>query len=187
MSRDFPDIVDPQKAADGRRTFEGTMPLGRMKRLLPLLAPESTTSGSEHADSAEAWFSARFGFDEQGLVIIRMKVKAELPLVCQRSLVTYRETVERSSLLAVIGNVNEQETLPGNYEPVLVESGRLALLDVVEDELLIGVPQIPRNPDLDAVEMSTDGEPVSPVVEKEEKTHRPFEGLAGLMKDSAGS
>ena len=51
----------------------------------------------------------------------------------------------------------EQEMMPESYEPVLVENGRLALVELVEDELLLGVPQVPRNPDVAEVALSTDG------------------------------
>ena len=37
MSRDFPDFIDPWKAAEGQRVFFGTVPLKRMQRLSPLL------------------------------------------------------------------------------------------------------------------------------------------------------
>ncbi len=180
MSREFPDFIDPWKAADGNRRFQGTMPLKRMVRLVPLLAK------GEETDSGTASFSARFGHDAQGAVIIDLRVEAELPLVCQRSLEPYREPVERSSRLAVITSLEEQDRLPGNYEPVLVEEGRLALQDLVEDELLLAVPQVPRNPALSAVQRSTDGKAEPAPEEEQEPTHRPFEGLAGLMKDTAG-
>jgi uncharacterized protein len=174
MSREFPDFVDPYKAADGKRVFQGTMPLRRMRRLAPLLA--SGLSGPD------ARFTARFGYDRQGLVRIRLDVEAELPLLCQRSLEPYLEKVSRRSSLTVIEDVSEQASLPDDAEPVLVEDRRMALLDIVEEELLLGVPQVPRNPDVAAVELSTGGEPVTPSKEEEGQTHRPFAGLAGLMK-----
>ena len=179
MSREFPDIVNPWKAAEGKRTFQGTMPLKRMKRLSALLA-----EGPEWPD---AGFSASFAYDEQGTVTIDLQVNAQLPLLCQRSLAPYLENVERSSTLAVIENMAEQELIPGNYDPVLVEHGRMALLDLVEDELLLAVPQVPRNPETPAVELSTDGAAIKPPVAEKEQTHRPFEGLAGLIKDKAGN
>lgn len=180
MSREFPDFIDPWKAADGKREFQGTMPLKRMERLSALLAP------GEEAVTGEAAFEARFAYDEQGTVIIDLCVEAALPLVCQRSLEPYPEAVRRRSRLAVITALSEQESLPGNYEPVLVEHGRLALQDLVEDELLLAVPQVPRNPATKFVDQSTDGNAVEPPREEKEPTHRPFKGLAGLMKTPSG-
>src|SRR5210317_1678587 len=94
MSREFPDLLNPWKAADGRRTFEGTMPLARMQRLLPLLAPRQAEGGaSTSADAVtdapvawnDAWFRADFAHDGQGNVTVELWVEAELTLVCQRS------------------------------------------------------------------------------------------------------
>ena len=187
MSREFPDFVDPWKAADGRRVFQGTMPLNRMKRLQPLLAQDvPAASGKEGGVTPGpdvAAFSASFGHDEQGVVTIDIEVDAHLPLVCQRSLRPYLQQVRRDSLLAVIEDMAEQDLLPENYEPVWVEHGRPALLDLVEDELLLGIPEVPRNPETDEIELSTDDgfQAASPA--EDEETHRPFEGLAGLMKE----
>lgn len=181
MSREFPDIVDPWKAAEGRRTFQGTMPLKRMERLLPLLAP-----GDAGANRGDAAFSARFAYDGQGLVTVRLEVEAELPLLCQRSLAPYGEKIERSSLLVVMEDVAQEESTPDHYEPVLVEQRRLQLQDIVEEELLLAVPQVPRNPEVAEVELSTDGRVNFPSDEEQEQRHRPFADLAGLMKADAG-
>ena len=179
MSRDFPDIVDPWKAADGQRRFSGTVPLGRLARLAELLAPED--------DGGPAWgeaaFEAVFGYDEQGLVTIRVSVRADLPLVCQRSLETYAEHVERASTVVVITDVGEQEAVPEAYEPVLVEDRRLALASLVEEELLLAVPQVPRKPGASEPELPADVSLERAAAQKKEPVHKPFAGLAGLMKD----
>ena len=173
MSREFPDWVDPWKAADGRRTFQGTMPLKRMQRLAPLLAP---------AEWQDARFSAAFGYDRQGMLTVDLHVEAQLPLVCQRSLEVYLEPVVRDSLLAVVEGVAEQDQVPEHYEPVLTEHGRLALLVLVEDELLLALPQVPRNPALGPVQRST-GTVAESADAAEEETSRPFQGLADLLKE----
>jgi uncharacterized protein len=175
MSREFPDLLDPWKAADGQRAFQGTMPLKRMSRLAPLLAAVEGT----------ARFSAWFRYDEQKNVIVDLAVDADLLLICQRSLEPYTEPVKRNSLLVIIENLAQQEEMPENYDPVLLQHGRLALLELVEDELLLGIPEVPRNPAVKEVELSTDdaGRPASEG--KEERFQRPFAGLAGMLKDKA--
>ena len=179
MSREFPDLLDPWKAADGQRTFEGTMPLARMQRLVPLLAPREADAGHP-LEWPDARFRARFAHDREGTVSVELWVEAELPLICQRSLRPYLETVTRHSLLAVIEDPNEQDALPDHYEPILVEQGRMALQDIVEDELLLAVPQVPRDPAVPEVEWSTVGGQAADRPEETE-TRRPFEDLAELM------
>lgn len=162
------------------------MPLERMHRLVPLLAPRPDgPDGVESEKIGLAWpdarFRADFEHDAQGNVTVELWVEAELPLICQRSLRPYLEPVKRHSLLAVVASIEEQELLPEHYEPVLVEQGRMALLEVVEDELLLAVPQVPRDPAVAEVDLSTDGA-AAPAESKAEPTRRPFEGLAGLLK-----
>lgn len=174
MSRDFPDLIDPWKAAEGQRVFVGTMPLKRMKRLSPLLV----------TDGGEASFEVCFYFDQQRNAVIKVAVKADLILLCQRSLGPYTETVQRTSLLGVVREIGGQDMMPANYEPIVHETGKLALLELVEDELLLALPQIPRNPAVDEIELSTDGE-VRPLSDdNKEPLQRPFAGLAGLLEKS---
>lgn len=147
MSREYPDWISPARAAEGKRVFSGTIPLVRMKRLTPLLA----------RPGGEAAFVAAFKTDLDKRVIVELHVTAALPLVCQASLETYDEQVDRKSVLAVIEHLAELEDLPEHYDPVQTEHGRLAIASLVEDELLLGLPQIPRKPGLEPVEYSTGG------------------------------
>lgn len=172
MSREYPDWLDPRKAAEGRRTFSGSMPLVRMERLRPLLV---NCAGDAH-------FTARFEFDAQGRVTILIAVEARLPLICQRSLEPYLEPVHRRSWLGVIENLAEQSSLPENYEPVLVEHGRLAMRDLVEDELLLGLPQVPRNPEFDAIEFAARDDDSPGLAAGEIPLRQPFAGLAEQLK-----
>jgi uncharacterized protein len=185
MSREFPDFIDPWKAADGRRTFQGTMPLKRMKRLAGMLAPEDGVQQAQLQARKDAGFRVRFSNDEQGLVIIHLSVEAELALVCQRSLTPYLEKIRRQSVLAAIEDIADQDDIPDLYDPVLVEHRRMALVDIVEEELILAVPQVPRNPKTAAIELSTDGAVRASGGAEKEQSHRPFAGLGGLMKEKS--
>jgi len=178
MSREYPDWLDPWKAAEGHRTLAGSMPLKRMPRLRPLLA----------SSEGEVRFSAAFDFDQQARVTISIAVDGQLPLICQRSLEPYLEPVHRQSLLGVIENISEEAMMPLNYEPVLVENRRLALLDLLEDELLLGLPQVPRKPQLaDARAAQADeGQAVAQAeAARNGEFRQPFAGLAEQMKRHA--
>jgi len=172
MSREYPDWISPDRAAEGKRVYSGTIPLSRMKRLAALLVDAGGVAS----------FSAAFRTDLDQRVIIDLQVQAALPLVCQASLDVYDELVERHSELAVIGNDSEQFDLPDNYDPVLAENGRLAIAGIVEDELLLGLPAIPRKPGLHPVEFSTGGE--DPAGESIPEGHKenPFSALQDMLK-----
>lgn len=170
MSREYPDWVNPWKAAEGNRRFAGTIPLRNMSRLKPLLAD----------DQGEARFEAQFTRDALGWATIQLDVRAELPLVCQASLERYDEPVSRSSLLAVAKDPEQQDELPEHYEATLAEDGRLVFLDLVQDELILAVPQVPRKPGLEEVRFSTDPDGVQAGEDEEQK--RPFAALGDLLK-----
>ncbi len=175
MSREYPDWVNPWKAAEGRRTFSGTMPLQRMERLQDVLI----------GPGGEARFVMRFAYDGQGRATIDIEVESDLPLLCQRSLEPYNEPVKRRSLLGVIEDMAEEQLMPENYEPVLVVNHQVALLDLVEDELLLAVPQVPRNPLVEAVLVQAGEELVPPPDPQDGDTRQPFADLAEQLKQHA--
>ena len=88
----------------------------------------------------------------------------------------------RSSELAVIEHLSEEAELPANYEPVQTEHGRLAIADLVEDELLLALPQIPRKPGLQNVTYSTGGEVVQKVEPPKGVKKNPFAVLQDMLK-----
>jgi len=155
------------------------MPLARMPRLLPLLA----------SGVGEVRFSAAFEFDQQARATIQIEVDAELSLQCQLSLEPYTESIHRRSTLGVIADIAEETLLPENYEPVLVQHGRLALLDLVEDELLLALPQVPRNPQLDASQFNVRTSEDHAATAAGERVKQPFANLAELLarKQAPGS
>jgi uncharacterized protein len=179
VSKEYPDWLDPRKAAEGRRRFAGTIPLQRMSRLMPLLAHEDPEA------NGRVEFSAEFEFDPQSWVIIQIEVKAELALVCQLSLEPYMEKVQRSSTLAAITDMEQEKEIPEHYEPVLLENGRLALQDLVEDELLLGLPQVPRNPQIDAASYQVRESESEREKEQDERVRQPFADLAEKLKNHA--
>jgi len=172
MSREYPDWVSPGRAAEGKREFSGTIALAKMKRLAALLVDAS----------GDAFFVAAFRSDMDKHVIIDLQVEAALPLVCQASLEGYDEQVRRRSELVVIDDENEQADLQDSYEPVLTENGRLAIASLVEDELLLGLPQIPRKPGLKKVEYSTGGSVQKSADPQRENMKKPFAALQDMLQ-----
>ena len=171
MSLEYPDCIDPQKAAEGHRTFSGTIALSRMLRLKDFL---TNTTG-------DARFTAKFEKDSLVGVRVQIEVDAVLWLLCQRSLEPYPETVFRSSQLGVIEDISEEGLLPEGYEATLAEHGRISFLTMVEDELLLALPQVPRNPDLPAGEELAEAGPIAESSGQQPR-QQPFAGLADQLK-----
>jgi uncharacterized protein len=172
MSREYPDWISPGRAAEGKRVYSGTIAISRLKRLSALLED----------DQGEASFVAAFRSDIDKQVVVDLQVKASLPLICQASLEAYNEHVTRRSELGVIDHEHQAKDLPDIYDPVLTEKGRLAIASLVEDELILGLPQIPRNPGLSKVEYSTGGTPRKSAEPKKRAKKNPFDALQGMLK-----
>jgi uncharacterized protein len=90
--------------------------------------------------------------------------------------------VNRKSKLAVIDHEYEQDDLPEICEPVQTENGRLAIASLVEDELLLALPQIPRKPGLQNVEYSTGGLSCETENPQAGEMKNPFAALRDILK-----
>ena len=170
MSREFPDWVNPWKAAEGNRIYRGTIALAKMKRLVTLLAD----------DSGEVAFEANFTRDELELATISINVKAEVSLLCQASLECFVQKIDRNSILAAIEDAEQQELVPGHYDAILIEAKKVEFLELVQDELILEIPQVPRKPGIDKVRYSTD--PDDGLVSPEDEQDRPFAMLQALLQ-----
>ena len=170
MSREIPDWVNPWKAAEGNHVYRGTMALGKMSRLKPLLA----------LAEGEAKFEATFAMVGKRLATLQLAVEADLPLRCEASLELYLHPVSRRSFLAVVEDDAGQD-IAGDYETTRVESGQLVFLDVVQDELILEVPQVPRKPGLKRVRYTTD--PGDDYEQRAGRPGKPFAELGALMRN----
>ena len=131
----LPHEIDPFRLVESRSVLEGTVPLKQFKRLRPLLVDDTGTIA----------IVLNFDTDEFGVPFVSGHIETNLALVCQRCLERYDFPVEKDFSLAWIRSEKEAKTLPIRFEPYLVETNPLILNDVIEDELLLAMPQIPMH------------------------------------------
>lgn len=162
MSRDYPDSINPLKAAQGGRIFAGTIPLARLERLHELAADPG---------QGEFAFQVSFHLDEHANVRAELCVSGEMQLICQRSLQAYAQKIDSRSVLGIVCEERAAEALPEDYEPLLIEDWRLRIEDLIAEEILLSLPLVPRAPD---------SRPVKPGRAAAQKTYKPFAGLADL-------
>ncbi len=155
-----------------RRSFSGRLPLAPMARLCDLLAD---TEG-------EARFSLEFDQDVLQVPFAELRVDAELPLICQRSLQRFLLPVSLVQRFALVrGTDGDEETVEASLLPdyevlQLADDGLLRPAALVEDELILAVPLVPVQPGSESVERDW------PVTEEEEVRTNPFAALAALKK-----
>ncbi|NIR61893.1 MAG: DNA-binding protein [Gammaproteobacteria bacterium] len=131
----MPEFVDPFRLAEVGRTLQGRLALSRLRRLSDYLI----------ADDGEAAIEIAFGVDEQGVAFARGRVRAVLMLQCQRCLEPMAWEVDTAFALGFVRSDLEGQRLPPGYEPSLIEDETVKLADLVEDELILALPQIPRH------------------------------------------
>jgi uncharacterized protein len=107
----------------------------------------------------------------------QLAVTAEVKLVCQRCLQPMTTTLRSESEVAFAAG--ESERVPAGYELIAGDPKRVDLAALVEDELLLGLPPIPRHAAGEACRLpgtATAEEPAAP------EMRRPFAGLKDLLK-----
>lgn len=167
MSIALPESVDVARQVQGRRTYEGSLPLTSMPRLRDSLA----------SVDGEVRYAIEFGKDVFGISWLWLRADAGLPLVCQRTLDVYVQRVSIDQRMGLISREEQEASLPEGYEPLLVPDGRLVLADVVEDELILALPVVPLKP---GAPLEWSDEPAA--AEVEEERPNPFAVLGALKK-----
>lgn len=151
-----------------RREFEGRIPLAAMTRL---------SDGLLDCEG-EARYELVFGTDALKLPFAELRIEAELPLECQRSLRRFLLPVRLVQRLGLIRDEADEAALPPDYEPLLVAAdGMLRPSELVEDELILALPVVPMSPDADVVERD-----FVPTAEETARAN-PFAALAGWKKE----
>ncbi|MCX8049379.1 MAG: DUF177 domain-containing protein [Methylohalobius sp.] len=85
-------------------------------------------------------------FSQIGKVVaVTGRVEADLEVVCQRCLEPVRIEVRAVVNLGVVTSIAEGDMLPEPYEPLLLEEEKLRFSDIVEDELILAIPVVPRH------------------------------------------
>ena len=131
----LPHQIDPFRLAEAGAQLSGHLPLRQFSRLRQALAD----------DTGSIAVKLDFDVDELGVPTVVGRVSATLPLICQRCLETYTYPVDVQIALAWVKTEQEADKLPLRYEPYVVEETPLLLNDVIEDELLLALPQIPMH------------------------------------------
>ena len=165
MPADWSRPVDVERLADAGECRENDLSLASLPRLAPDLA---LTDGTVHA---------RIGFArERKQPVADIEVRARLPLRCQRCLQPVWLDVDQQSRVWLVTDLAKVDRDEMGLEPILAPEGHIALRDLIEEELLLAVPLVPRHED------ESDCTTGSSEPEEEEVVQRPFAGLGELLK-----
>lgn len=167
--------------AEGR--LDGDWPLARLPRLLQDALPLSAGSPAQSvAWSACGSRKAVVGGEDQ--IRLHLQAGTALQLTCQRCLQPMTVQLDvRPSLRFVRGEAQAEALDEDSDEDVLALTPALDLLPLIEDELILGLPLVPRH-DIcpHPLPMSAGEEALG---ETDDGEHA-FAGLASLLRDGRG-
>lgn len=137
MSKDnLSEKINPSRLAEAGADLHRSLLIKDMQRLCTSLAD----------DSGQVEVDIRFGIDQQGTRFLKGHLETEVTLQCQRCMEPFAYAIISDFLSGVVKTEEAAERLPSTYEPVLVdEEGMLVVQDMVEDELIIGIPIVPMH------------------------------------------
>jgi len=159
----LPQFIEPARLAEAAESITGRLDLEGMQRLQAIL----------YEPQGEIAFSLRFEKDQRGFIIISGDFATDLILRCQRCLEPLPVRLEKTIGIGWATDTTGVEAVPEELEPMLAEESRVALRDLIEEEVLLGLPMAPAHADQEC--------PASALLE-ELKTHKdkPFAVLKNL-------
>jgi uncharacterized protein len=163
----LPEYIDPLHLADKRGELKGQIPISSLDRLADVL----------FSDTGAVTVDLFFG-REGRLAKIEGEIEAVLELECQNCLKAVQWTVKNNIKLGIVTSIDQADRLPEDYEPLLVDEGKIPLKSIVEDELLLVLPAFPKHQH-DCLAHKSDNKKVDFLLnEQHSPTENPFSILA---------
>lgn len=165
----IPEHVDPFRHAEQRLGLDGVVNLQDMQRL---------SSNIVAGQTGQVAVRLQFSVDEQHINCLKGHLETTVMLQCQRCMEPYSYEIITDFVLGVVNTLDEANSLPEQYEPALARDGELALWDLIEDEIILNLPIIPKH-EPDACKIV-----IPPAEEKAvtEKDASPFKVLESLKQ-----
>ncbi|MDG3087620.1 23S rRNA accumulation protein YceD [Vibrio hannami] len=169
----IPRTVDPAKAAQKRLDYNGIIQVSLLKRV----------AESVEGVKRDAEVSLSFELDEQRLVVISGKANVEVDLECQRCNEVFAHECEVQFTYTPYYSEKSEQDAPEEYDLVdLNEYGEVDLIQLVEDEFILGLPQVAMHDEADCSVDSSNlvfGDLPEEIVEEKPN---PFEVLKNLKR-----
>jgi len=130
----LPTYISPLRFAEKGQKIIGTIQLNVLERLADLLI--------DHSGDVEIDFS----FSKEGRESVLVgHIKVKLVLQCQACMKPVIQVIDKSFKLGLVTSVEQADRLPNDCEPLILENEKILLNELVEDELLLILPDYPRH------------------------------------------
>jgi uncharacterized protein len=119
--------------------LSGDLEIGRLTRLAGLL----------HSDTGSVKATLRFRQRRDGWLSIELEYETAVELECQRCLEPFRHEIAAKVEIALLESDSMEPHVPEGFEPVALDNGRLMPARLVEDELIVSIPLVPKHARID--------------------------------------
>lgn len=162
----IPEHIDPFRYAEQRLRLDGILKIIDMSRLKANIATNDDIVNVK----------LQFGVDEQQITFLTGHLETKLTLQCQRCMEPFIYEIISNFDLGIVSTLDEANALPERYEPALAKEGNLALRELIEDEIILNLPIIPRHEPAECkIQL-----PLLDSVGEQEKGENPFNVLKSL-------
>ena len=128
-------LRDLESLADREVTLSGELDIDELTRLKSLLhsGVGSVRATLHFRQRGDGWFAAALDYE------------GSMYLVCQRCLEPFQHELAQSVNVVVADGESSTLTAPAGYEPFELEEGRLQPAQLIEDELIVAIPLVPKH------------------------------------------
>jgi len=141
---------------------------------------------SRELTSTEGEARGHVRFSRQlGQAVADLEVGAQPEVVCQRCMQPMRWPVKVKSRVALVSDYDAADRVPEEMEVFLVEGDSVSVRDLVDEEVMLALPHVPRH-DEDSEcarqEVRLPGQPDEPDDAADLQVQKPFAQLGELLK-----
>ena len=168
----IPEKLDPVRCAEKRLEYSGTVKRQFLTRLADMT--ESLEGDAE--------VSISFGKDPSGVFIMKGRASVPVSLVCERCGEPFSYSLQADFAYACSARQLKELGAEDIYDAVeLDEFGDLSLYGIIEDELILALPMVPKH-DISECSVKDDIQVFGEVKEDAPSEGNPFAGLGKLFK-----
>ena len=128
---ELPRLIDARKFAQQSISLQGKLPTSDLTRISEDLI------GDDHELVADI----QFGIEDK-MRFLKGQISGYLGLRCQRCLEKVQYSVAAEIQLGMLWREDQQSSLPKEWDPWIVSDGQIDLYSVLEDELILSIPNI---------------------------------------------